>query len=1001
MTTASPTRTEADLQADVSVVLLGGGLNLADADVVRREVPVGDGTRRRIDVAVGHLIIETKKNLRIGNVRHDAEQQLHGYVKTLTEQHAQRYAAVLTDGRLWCLYSLGETQLDLVYELDLTPSEDAADRLISWLDAVLATRTAVTPTAAEIVERLGAGSPSHELLYSSLSQLYHSVAARDDVKRKRTLWAKLLRTAFGDAFSDDEALFVNHTMLVLTAEAIAHALLGFDLRDPGISVQDVARGALFADAQVYGVVEADFFDWVLDVDGGTGFVRDLVHRVAQFDWSRVEHDVLKVLYESVIDTSVREDLGEYYTPDWLAERMVAQAVESPLTQRVLDPACGSGTFLFHAVRAYLKEAESAGKTAAEAVSGVTRHVMGIDVHPVAATFARVTYLLALGSDRLRDPGRGPLTVPVYLGDAIQWEQHDDLLTEGIVRIPTSGEDLTGEGEQGLLYSDDLLFPNSLLDDAGAFDRLVSRMADAAVNARPSDKNGPLVEPILSSMGILDVDRPVLRETFGTLRHLGDTIWAYYARNLVRPMWLAQEEHRVDVIVGNPPWLRYSKMTHAMQRRYKALAEPRGLLSRGRGQSGRDLSTLFAVRAVELYLKKGGRLAFVMPHGVMSRQPHAGFRTGDWISKSSAATATFEPSWDLAAVTTGFPMTSCVIWLRRNDPKELPATVEKWSGRLSRADIAWTEAARSITVGSGTIRALDGSDTVSDYHAKFRQGAILVPRVLLRVSTQSASQNPLGFGAGRVHVSSFRSAQEKKPWKFLDSIQGTIERRFVHPMMLGETVLPFRLAEPAEVVLPIREDRIMSTDEVAEPEGLSTWWVQVEQLWKENRVKAESAPLLERMDFHGQLSAQLPTAAHRVVYTKAGATLFCARVEDPRAVIDHKLYWAPVSGLAEARYLTAVLNSHVVLDRVRPLQSQGLFGPRDFDKYVFYARVPLFNRESPRHLELVRLAAHAEQVAATVDLGSSGARRRIEAALVADGVRASIEETVRALIPEAA
>ena len=63
--------------------------------------------------------------------------------------------------------------------------------------------------------------------------------------------------------------------------------------------------------------------------------------------------------------------------------------------------------------------------------------------------------------------------------------------------------------------------------------------------------------------------------------------------------------RSDVLVGNPPWLRYSKMTAAMKDRYKALAKPRNLLTGGLGASGRDLSTLFVTRAVEMYLNPDG------------------------------------------------------------------------------------------------------------------------------------------------------------------------------------------------------------------------------------------------------------------------------------------------------------------------------------------------------------------------------------------------------------
>ena len=77
--------------------------------------------------------------------------------------------------------------------------------------------------------------------------------------------------------------------------------------------------------------------------------------------------MLKALYESLIDPAQRHDLGEYYTPDWLAAKLTRVALADPLRQQVLDPACGSGTFLFHAVRRLLAAAEAAGWTQRRAV----------------------------------------------------------------------------------------------------------------------------------------------------------------------------------------------------------------------------------------------------------------------------------------------------------------------------------------------------------------------------------------------------------------------------------------------------------------------------------------------------------------------------------------------------------------------------------------------------------------------------------------------------------
>ena len=52
----------------------------------------------------------------------------------------------------------------------------------------------------------------------------------------------------------------------------------------------------------------------------------------------------------------RRQLGEYYTPDWLARSIVQELVAEPLNQHVLDPACGSGTFVAEAVTHFIEAA---------------------------------------------------------------------------------------------------------------------------------------------------------------------------------------------------------------------------------------------------------------------------------------------------------------------------------------------------------------------------------------------------------------------------------------------------------------------------------------------------------------------------------------------------------------------------------------------------------------------------------------------------------------------
>jgi len=985
-------RTEANVQSDLHMLLTAAPLELGERDLDEIVLESPAGQRRRIDVEVGFTVFEVKRDLRVGNVRGDAVVQLAGYVHSRTQELQQRYVGVLTDGAEWHLYHLIGANLQLVSSHYNDPASPDVDALCIWLEGVLATAEKITPTPLEIERRLGATSPSHALDFADLSALYH--AHRDDpgVALKRQLWAQLLTTALGDNFTPEDDLFVEHTLLVASAEIIGHAIIGFDPTDDSITPATLLNGQLFATARIGGVVESDFFDWPIEVSGGAPWVRTVARRLTRFSWHAVEHDVMKVLYESVIAAPTRHQLGEYYTPDWLAEAIVTEVVTDPLAQRVLDPSCGSGTFLFHAVRGYLTAANAAGMGIADSIVGATRAVTGMDVHPVAVTFARVTYLLALGRDRLASEERPPFAVPVYLGDSVQWGQNDTLLSAADALTVATGEGLT-------LFAGELVFPQRLLDDAGRFDQLVSELAQKAVDRAPHTAP-PSLDAVFRRHGVHSDDQSTVSLTFKHMCELQDSgrnhIWGYYVRNLARPNWLARPGNQVDVLVGNPPWLSYRFMTAAMKADFRSMSDDRSMWAGAAVATSQDLSGLFVARSVELYLRSGGRFGFVMPLAVLSRRQFAGFRTGKWGSVNAALDA----PWDLHAIKPSFfPVPAAVIFgTRTPKAKELPSSGPAWAGRLRGRNLSLSEAREHLTQVAGVAvqRA-----AASPWAARFAQGATLVPRVFVLVEAVAAS--PLGAGAGRRSIRSQRSANEKKPWKTLPALTGSVERQFIRPVHLGDTILPFRPLIPRSGVIAWDGTRLLTgvDERIDDYPGLAAWTRSAETIWLEHRTVDSKLTMPQRLDYQRGLSEQFPIAPHRVVYTKSGMYLAAAYLNDPIAVIDHKLYWATVSGSDEGRFLTAVLNSDTLLQLIRPLQARGEHNPRDFDKYVFQAPIPLYEANIDCHQRLVDLAKRAETVAADVDLPPGRAfqalRRHVRRALEADGVAGELEQTVAELL----
>jgi type I restriction-modification system DNA methylase subunit len=106
-----------------------------------------------------------------------------------------------------------------------------------------------------------------------------------------------------------------------------------------------------------------------------------------------------------VEPRVRRGLGEYYTPPWLVEMMLNEFdVKDKI---ILDPFCGSGTFLVKAFYRKVSKGEDPDKALDE--------VVGFDINPLAVAVARAELIIAY----LRVKGREPETPPhIYHVDTL-------------------------------------------------------------------------------------------------------------------------------------------------------------------------------------------------------------------------------------------------------------------------------------------------------------------------------------------------------------------------------------------------------------------------------------------------------------------------------------------------------------------------------------------------------------------------------------------------------
>ena len=962
---------EANITSAVRDFLILTGL--ARADEMVEENPPSDGSRRAVDLTALDTFIEVKR--RIGTAagfepNPEYVRQLDDYLSESERSGGRVRMGILTDGRRWLLRWPGAGEPRTVYPYAFTL--ESADRwlpLVEWLrDRALESREEAPVDRAVVEASFGPESAHYNRDITRLRELYDRRSDMETIRIKRRLWRDLLRAALGeiaDSRQDADDLFIRHTYLTTVIGMVVQASFGVDIsRLADADPEDLLKGRELHNATgLQGVVESDFFAWPSEV-GGLPLLRAIARRVARFDWRNAPADIAPILYESVIPADERRQLGEYYTPDWLARAMVEELVSDPLNQRVLDPACGSGTFIVEAVKRVMEAAREGGLRQDEVFGKLRDSVIGIDVHPVAVHLARASWTLAARS-AIQDAAGTSISVPIYLGDALQLRfRTGDMFAEHEVRIEVGDE-----------RNSALAFPVSLVERANDFDSLMGDVADAIERG-----DDPYIA--LDDNGITDAtEREILGETIGTMQRLHsegrDHIWAYYTRNLVRPVALSRS--KVDVIVGNPPWLNYNQTASALRTELRSQSENLyDIWVGGRYATHQDVAGLFFARSVDLYLKDGGAIGMVMPHSALQTGQYRKWRTGRWNSRRMARTLSvdfgFKSAWDLERLepNTFFPVPSCVAFAKRTGEVgksvALSGGVERWLGEAGSADVRRTRAGITDTSEIGE----------SPYAGYSRQGASIVPRCLFFVN-ETESRAVIRAG-GTITVNPRRGSQDKAPWKTLDLSaisEQTIESGHVYDVHLGETVVPYATLPPLKAVLPVRrgEDSIPANTEGVGGIRLGGLdrrmrgrWQTVSGLWEENKARANRLNLLGQLDYINKLSSQLEWMKDakdrpvRLVYTASGAPT-ATLIQDDSVIVDHILYWIACKSIQEAHYLLAIINSECLYEGVSSLMPKGQFGARHLHKHLWKLPIPEFDANNSLHTSISDAGRKASEGAA--------------------------------------
>ncbi|MYC05971.1 MAG: N-6 DNA methylase [Chloroflexi bacterium] len=937
---------------------------LAKPDEIVEENPPSDGSRRAVDLTALDTFIEVKRrvsNMQAGfNPDPDYVQQIDDYLALSANEGKGVRTGILTDGKYWLLrwHGAGAVKTTATYGFTLL-NADGWLTLYEWLrdDALVSLEN--IPLDRESIERhLGPQSPAYQRDIDTLKRLYERSDDNETVKVKRRLWHDLLRSALGEIARDNaqmDDLFVRHTYLTAVIGMVVQASFGIDIRALASSnPADLVYGREFRNKTgLQGVVESDFFAWPAEV-GGVNLLATMARRVARFDWQHgsAPNDIAALLYETVIPPDERRTLGEYYTPQWLARAMTRELVTDPLNQSVLDPACGSGTFIAEAIANFIEAAENSDMHPSETFGKLRDSVIGIDIHPVAVHLARAAYVLAART-AIEAASYTSITVPIYMGDALQLRYRSgDLFAEREITIQVNDDANT-----------ELAFPVSLVERPETFDALMGDVAEYIESGED-----PMLA--LDDHHINDkAERDALAATITTMQRLHaegrNHIWAYYTRNMARPVALSRA--KVDVIIGNPPWINYNQTVDIL--RTELVRHSRntyGIWAGGRYASNQDVAGLFYARSVDLYLREGGTIGMVLPHSALQAGQYSKWRTGAWRGSQGTRTLSvdfgYKTAWDLERLqpNTFFPVPSSVVFARNLG---LAANAIPLAGEIER----WLGSAGADNVQRVSVAIIDTSAAGNSSYAGYsRQGAAIRPRRLIFV--ERIENSAIFQARNTITVNPRRGSSDKAPWKNLDLTaitEQTIETSHVFDVYLNESLVPYTTLEPLKAVLPLKtDDNELPIDESGVggirlgglERRMRARWQTVCKMWEDNKARANKLDLLASIDHYGKLSAQLEWQYDhgdrpiRILQSEAGEPT-AALLSQDTAMVDETLYWITCKDIAEAHYLLAIINSDAMAEAVSPLMPKGQFGARHLHKHLWKLPILEYDGGNALHADI--------------------------------------------------
>lgn len=950
--------------------------------------------RGSADTLFNNIIIEFENDLKI-TLDHSKE-QLAGYLLgQLRSGKGYNFTLIASDFITWKVFVPDVSQLEGIenlqeHELVLNEvkssafvlNERNAEEFFYWIDRFLFKEEKQKATLKRIEEAFGYQSYVFIESFRELNKWFNEAKKFGEVQVSYEQWSKFLSIAYG-SFDARDNIFLIHTYLSVFSKMLAYSVVSNDDYIDDTELRSILDGTIFYKYNIRNFVDNDFFHWInteRSFNNLKKVFRLIAQEISNFDFENVDEDVLKGVYQELIDIDTRHSLGEYYTPDWLCERII-QEFKFNKMDKILDPACGSGSFL----RAAIHRVKELNPDVT--VEEINDQIYGIDIHPLSVQIAKTTLLLALGKEIIN--AKKPIYLNIILANTL-------LAPEGVQNL---------FGNEFLLNIDKEKYhlTTQILEDVNLFDEalgICDDLAEQTMGRKESALGGEevfenIIRKQFAKNGYKSGANKQVIESFYKI-YLGlkavkekgrDSIWKFIVQNLYKPYFLAG---KFDYVIGNPPWFTYSSIRNEdYQNILNALADKYEVKPEKVANFPHlEIAAIFLAYCSSYFLSNDGQIAFVLPRSFFSADHHDNTRSGKAIGFK------LTQIWDLKDVSPLFRIPSCVFFAEPSKAKEkrkVPISGLQgniFSGKLTEHNCNLLTAKENITeeavkwyyIKQGKASAISNKRTKSNtnenpYKKLFKQGATIVPRCFYFVELDQEIPKDFENRIINIKTSEAIEADAKKPWKGL-KFTGRIESKFIFQTALAKSILPFALYKPDLVVLPIlveknnegrKKIKLQSSKDLMLEGYLnaSKWFNNVENIWQIHKTeKNKNISSEDYLNWQNKLTQQNLNAPYLVIYNMSGKDAYSSILRRSEIkfefVVDYTTFRIELNDLREANYLTAILNSSIPNFLMKDFQARGLFGARHVSKKILDIYFPQFDKSNEIHIQLAELSKEAHK-----------------------------------------